>query len=78
MPVYAYGARKTGAQRVAEYRRRLREGAPPPEQLHCSSCGAPHRGAHGNICRGCWRKTPEGRAHLAERARLRRKRIAAG
>jgi len=39
---------------------------PPYQPPSCSTCGAPHRGAHGSICRSCWRKTPDGLEYVRQ------------
>jgi hypothetical protein len=65
----------SAAERARRYRLRKAGQLPPAEPLLCIACGKTHRGAHGQLCRDCWRSlTPEGKADRAERVRRSRTR----
>ena len=68
------GMPKTSAARTAIYRQRLTGELPPVEWFACATdgCTRLHRGTYGAVCSVCWRKTQEGRDHLAALARERR------
>jgi hypothetical protein len=49
----------TNAARQRRFRER--QAGRLAEVLTCTSCSKRHIGAHGGLCRDCWRRTPEGR-----------------
>lgn len=51
----------TNAERQRRWRERQAGRLAPAQQLTCSSCNAACTGAHGTLCRDCWRRTPEGK-----------------
>jgi hypothetical protein len=51
----------TGAERQRRWRLRQAGQLEPALRLNCSTCGKVCTGAHGGLCRDCFRRTPEGR-----------------
>ena len=56
----------SNTERQRLFRLRKAGKLPPYQPLICSTCGASHRGARGNICSLCWRKTPEGLEYVRQ------------
>jgi len=54
------------AQRQRIYRQRKRGEAPGGRRIPCECCSRRHTGTHGLLCWECARKTPEGRATVAQ------------
>ena len=50
----------TNADRQRRWRERQAGRAAPAAKVLCTVCGIIHTGAHGTLCRLCWRKTPDG------------------
>jgi hypothetical protein len=59
-------APSAAVQRQRLYRQRKRGEAPGGRRIPCESCSRRHTGAHGLLCWECARKTPEGRATVAQ------------
>lgn len=57
----------TNAERQRRWRERQAGRLGPAQRLACSTCGAIHTGAHGSLCRNCWRKTADGMAWQRQR-----------
>lgn len=51
----------TNAERQRRWRERQAGKLAPAVKIPCSSCGKIHTGAHGSLCRDCFRKSPNGK-----------------